>query len=100
MVARTLRRVRSRLTRGRHREEGTWLMIAIGIFFVLIMPLLNRSPAGSSQIVFIAAGLGMVAIGVADYLPSRWRTGAVVLRIVWLLLCVVAGVALIISLVS
>lgn len=89
-MERLLERERRRLLREPTHEKGTWFVF-LGGGLLLLMALLLSDRAGS--IALLSAAFSMFATGVAEYLPIRWRAGAVMLRVAALMLLVVGAFA-------
>ena len=93
-VGRLLQKVWGRLSREPRRENGAWLA-PLGAVLLLANVFFASWHSVESIFIIFAAGLSMIAVGVAESLPPRRRAIAVALRLATLPLIVVATVAFI-----
>lgn len=70
--------------------ERPWLILVVGIV-ILFYGFLGYLSGGISLSALIG-GMGTILLGVAQYLPPRWRAGAIALRVVFLLSLVIMTV--------
>jgi hypothetical protein len=61
----------------------------MGIVFVFFGILRYQQYGGLGGVLGFAPGVGAIALGVAEYLPTRWRAVAIALRVIFLLSLVV-----------
>ncbi len=72
----------------RSLRNARLLFVIGGVFLLYSLPSYPEGP----WYLGVAAGVGTVLLGVAEYLPPRWRAGAIALRLVFLLQLVVVMV--------
>ncbi len=81
------------------RGDGSsylWFVIGVVLLFYGFLGYSSGRPWLSS----LVGGVGAILLGVAEYLPSRWRVVATTLRIIFLLSLVTVAVLLVARLLS
>lgn len=80
VAERLSRRAWRRLSREPRHEDGAWLA-PFGLLLLLVNVLFSSWQSVASLIIIFAAALTVIAVGVTESLPPRWRTSVVVLRV-------------------